>query len=180
MPRRADTASDRAAAYVLGTMGAAERARFADEIARDAGLRAEVARWQARLDPLAGAVAPVAPPARVWDAIVGRLDAPPELLTVRADEGRWEQMQPGVLRKTLWMDRAANVHVFLLRYEPGAVIERHAHGVHEECMMLEGEVFVGDLRLVAGDYHLAPRGTTHARITSPKGALQYIRGDIYE
>jgi quercetin dioxygenase-like cupin family protein len=179
MPRRRDTPAASAAEYVLGTLDAAGRARLAEALAHDAGLRAEVDRWERRLAPLAGAVAPVAPPARVLDAIRERIDGG-KPYTVRQEEGDWVTAAPGVARKTLMIDRAANSHAFLLRFEPGGVIEAHRHGADEECLMLEGEAYIGTLLLVAGDYHLAPRGTTHATIRSERGALVYIRGEIYE
>ena len=180
MPRRRDTpAATAAAEYVLGTLDAAARARFADALAHDDALRAEVHRWERRLAPLAGAVAPIEPPARVLDAIRERI-AGGTPYTISGADGDWVTAAPGVARKTLMIDRAANSHAYLLRFAPGGVIEAHQHGADEECLMLEGEAFIGALRLVAGDYHFAPRGTTHATIRSERGALVYIRSEIYE
>ena len=46
-----------------------------------------------------------------------------------------------------------------------------AHADDEECLVLEGEVSVGDLRLRAGDFHVAARGSQHPRLESRPGAL---------
>jgi anti-sigma-K factor RskA len=55
--------------YVLGTLGAEERARFRLQLASDAELRASVRAWEARLAPLADAIASEAPSAQVWRSI---------------------------------------------------------------------------------------------------------------
>lgn len=64
-----------AAEYVLGTLRGAARARF-ERLARSDPLLAEAVRqWEERLMPLAQELPPVAPPARVWQAIARRTRA---------------------------------------------------------------------------------------------------------
>ena len=63
-----------AAEYALGTLRGRARERLKRWMRDDAELAREVAKWEARLAPLAQAVAPVAPPARVWNALQSRLD----------------------------------------------------------------------------------------------------------
>ena len=58
-----------ASEYVLGTMKGAARRRFEAYLRADMALRAEVARWEQHLMPLAERIPPVAPPARVWARI---------------------------------------------------------------------------------------------------------------
>ena len=58
-----------AAEYVLGTLRGGARRRFERWMREDAALAMAVARWEVHLAPLAGAVAPVQPPARLWRAI---------------------------------------------------------------------------------------------------------------
>lgn len=62
-----------AAEYVLGTLRGAARARFRRWLREDAALARAVAEWQNRLAPMAEAVAPVVPRARVWEEIQARL-----------------------------------------------------------------------------------------------------------
>jgi anti-sigma-K factor RskA len=62
-----------AAEYALGTLRGAARLRFMRWMREDAALRSRVAEWDARLVPLATAIAPAAPPARVWEAISARV-----------------------------------------------------------------------------------------------------------
>jgi anti-sigma-K factor RskA len=67
-----------AAEYALGTLRGRARARLKRWMRDDAELAREVAKWEARLAPLAHAVAPVAPPARVWNALQTRLEVTPK------------------------------------------------------------------------------------------------------
>jgi anti-sigma-K factor RskA len=64
-----------AAEYALGTLRGAARARFARWMREDGALARAVLEWQERLAPMALAVAPRRPPARVWEEIESRLGA---------------------------------------------------------------------------------------------------------
>ena len=71
--RNAEHVDALAGEYVLGTLRGRARQRFE----RLAGVQRHIAdavrAWEERLLPLAEALPPVAPPARVWTAILGRL-----------------------------------------------------------------------------------------------------------
>ena len=71
-PGRADAL---ASAYVLGTLRGRARMRFERALRSDTVLADAVRRWEERLLPLAEALPPVAPPARVWSAILARVRA---------------------------------------------------------------------------------------------------------
>lgn len=58
-----------AAEYVLGTLRGAARRRFEVLLARNWMLRACVADWECRLDPLGGMLAPLPPPPGLWPKI---------------------------------------------------------------------------------------------------------------
>jgi anti-sigma-K factor RskA len=64
---------DRAAEYVLGTLDAAERAKFAVSLAADPAARAAVSAWERRLAPLSAAVPEEAPPSALWERIESAL-----------------------------------------------------------------------------------------------------------
>jgi anti-sigma-K factor RskA len=59
-----------AGAYVLGTMSARARLRFARLLASSAQAQGAVAKWHAELPPLHDVVPPQQPPSAVWDAIL--------------------------------------------------------------------------------------------------------------
>lgn len=65
-----------AAEYALGTLRGRARRRFERLLAEDAALRDLVGQWEARLNPLAEAAPPVAPPPQLWSRIEAQLGAP--------------------------------------------------------------------------------------------------------
>lgn len=76
-----------AAEYALGTLRGLARARFRRWMREDAALARAAAEWEARLVPMAGAVAPVLPPRRIWEEIQARLG--PAGQGARARGGFW-------------------------------------------------------------------------------------------
>lgn len=63
--------------YVLGTLAPAERAAFGARIAAERASADAVRFWERALASLAGTVADLAPPPRVWTAIAARIGARP-------------------------------------------------------------------------------------------------------
>jgi anti-sigma-K factor RskA len=73
-PERADAL---AGEYVLGTLRGRARQRF-ERVARTERIVADAVRgWEERLLPLAEALSPIAPPSRVWAAILARIRSGP-------------------------------------------------------------------------------------------------------
>lgn len=70
---RRELADALAAQYVAGTLRGGARRRFEALLPSHPALRRATAEWQARLMPLTGVVAPVAPPAGTWAGIERRL-----------------------------------------------------------------------------------------------------------
>lgn len=102
----------------------------------------------------------------------------PNTLTIRAKEGEWVEIRPKVKIKPLYLDRKAGSRSFLMQLQAGARWPTHEHTYDEECIVLEGDVRIGDLSVSAGDYHLAPKGVTHGELTSDNGALLFLRAGI--
>lgn len=95
------------------------------------------------------------------------------LRTVRSAEGEWVNIAPNVDIKILSDDAA--YRTLLYRFGPGGKLPPHDHRGDEECIVLEGELHLGDIHVKRGDYHLAPRGSAHAELFSETGALIYVR-----
>jgi quercetin dioxygenase-like cupin family protein len=94
----------------------------------------------------------------------------------RAADARWEDYAPGIRRRMLWCDGAQGA--FLFHALAGASVPTHRHRHDEECLMLEGELYIDDELLRAGDYQLAPAGTRHRSVETETGALIYAHGDV--
>lgn len=97
-------------------------------------------------------------------------------LTVRDAEAGWPEFAPGIRRRVLW--RHGDAASMLYYAEPGASVPHHAHGHDEECLMVQGELFLDDVLLQAGDYQLAPAGTGHRITQTDTGVVIYAHGDL--
>src|ERR1700720_442051 len=96
-------------------------------------------------------------------------------LTRRAGTGIWTEMSPGVTYTILFDDPVTKRRSMLVRALPGATYETHFHDEgHEECLILEGDLVMGDLKLLAGDFHLAAKGSSHPPATTVSGCLLHI------
>jgi quercetin dioxygenase-like cupin family protein len=95
------------------------------------------------------------------------------LLTVHPEEAGWLELIPKVHARRLHCDGAAES--YLVRLDPGACLPAHVHPAEEECLVIEGEVCAGALRLRSGDFHLAHPGSRHAPMESAGGALLFMR-----
>jgi len=97
-----------------------------------------------------------------------------ERLTQAAGAGEWVRLSPLVSMKVLHRD--AQGVSFFLRLDPGAELPPHIHHADEECLVVEGELRLGEgILLRAGDYHFAPRGLPHATARSVGGATLFLR-----
>jgi len=115
--------------------------------------------------------------ARVREKIFARL-AEPSQRVVRAGEGEWQVVLPGISIKRLRQD--ADSETTLWRMDPGAELPSHAHSQDEECLILEGSLVQGEAEYFPGDFVLALAGRRHASFTSPRGAMFLIRGEPRE
>ena len=67
----------------------------------------------------------------------------------------------------------------LLRLQPNAVLHGHPHTLEEECLVLEGEISIGDHVIRQGDMHIAEPGCEHPDLTTTAGALLMVRSEIH-
>lgn len=95
---------------------------------------------------------------------------------VRDREAGWPEFAPGIARRVLWA--ADGQAALLYRADPGARVPGHGHGHDEECMTVQGEIFLDDVLLQAGDYQLAPAGTGHRVTETDTGVIIYAHGDL--
>ena len=97
-------------------------------------------------------------------------------LTVTDSEAGWPQFAPGIKRRVLW--QRGHQASMLYYAEPGLHVPQHRHGHDEECLMLQGDLFLDDQLLQTGDYQLAPAGTGHRRTETDTGAVIFAHGDL--
>lgn len=169
---------DLAVAYALGGVRGPERRRAGHAIAGDARLNRQVESLEAHFAALDSAAPAMELPSGLYEAIAAKIEAEgpglPNTLTVRADEGGWIELAPGVAWKVLHEDRDRRRRSSLIRIAPGATYAPHAHDDDEECLVMEGDLSFGELTLRSGDYHLAPKGVLHPAGFSRQGCLLFV------
>ena len=99
-----------------------------------------------------------------------------ERTLVRDVEAGWPEFAPGIRRRVLWT--GGGQAALLYRADPGARVPNHSHGHDEECLMVDGELFLDDVLLQQGDYQLAPAGTGHRVTETDVGVVLYAHGDL--
>ena len=112
---------------------------------------------------------------RRWESIAQVGD----LFIRRADEGTWEPTGvDGVTVRQIFVDRDRNQMTALVRMTPGSSYPRHVHDGAEECLVLEGDLHVGDTVLRRGDYQRAPAGSKHGVQRTEQGCLLWINSSL--
>lgn len=156
------------------------RERVLAQVGREAAQEEQT--FQSMVDHVAFAAPPLAPPASLRDCLLDRIqyEGRPARQTitpltfVRASEGKWIEMAPGVTAKVLYLDPVSRRATALVRMAPGSAYAPHRHAEPEELYVLEGGCFCGGQELVVGDYHRAEAGTEHHDTSSDTGCLLLI------
>ena len=95
--------------------------------------------------------------------------------TSRARGAQWHDYAPGIQRRVIWQE--GSEVCYIARAMAGAAVPSHDHHHVEECLMLDGDVFTGDILLRNGEFQLAPIGFVHGTVQAATDALVYLRGD---
>jgi anti-sigma factor ChrR (cupin superfamily) len=121
---------------------------------------------------VAGSIAPVDPPAALRARILAAVgDTPQNSTTVRANEGRWLRLVPGVTVKPLMIDESRGTATILMTLQPGARVGGHDHHGPEDSFVISGSCHIGPTYLSKGDFHHAEAGTHHGEIVSDDGCV---------
>jgi anti-sigma factor ChrR (cupin superfamily) len=121
----------------------------------------------------------LSPSRSVWERLSRRVAAetgadPEPAAASRWEEPEWEEVAPGVSCKLLATDTERHVVSMLVRLAPGVEYPPHTHAGLEELHLLEGELWIDDRKLHAGDYSRAEAGTSDARVWSETGCTGVI------
>lgn len=192
-----DECRELAALYALGALPAAEQAHCESLWRSDPAFRDEVESHRPALNALADGVAEVAPPPALWNKVLARVrqasqsptlqpwkswsEAAPAVLSYVAREtGGFEPTAvPGVSVRKLAVDREQDRVTMLVRMEAGASYPAHRHGGPEECLVLEGDLEVGEeLRMRSGDFQRAEAGSVHPIQRTRGGCLLFITSSL--
>lgn len=106
----------------------------------------------------------------------GPFSAPPAPQLQQPDAAAWQPLRPGVFIRPLHGEGPAMS--LLARLEPGACVPAHPHGIDEECLMVDGDLFLGDLLLRQGGFQAAPAGSVHGDLVADSPCLLFFHGAI--
>jgi anti-sigma factor ChrR (cupin superfamily) len=95
-----------------------------------------------------------------------------QMIDIRRAEG-WQPLADRAEMKVLHDD--GQIMTWLVRMEAGAVLEGHDHHGDEECLVLEGDFWLNDVRYGPGDYQIAFAGSRHHSARSETGCLVFVR-----
>ncbi len=96
------------------------------------------------------------------------------LTFIKASEGTWWKVAPGVLAKLLSFDPVSRRTTTLLRFAPGTRYAPHRHIAVEELLVLEGGCSIAGHEMAVGDYHRAEAGTVHHDTSTDEGCLLLV------
>jgi quercetin dioxygenase-like cupin family protein len=96
------------------------------------------------------------------------------LTFVKASEGTWRGIAPGVMAKLLSFDSVSRRTTTVLRFAPGTSYAPHRHTAVEELYVLEGGCRIGGREMTVGDYHRAEAGTVHHDTSTDDGCLLLV------
>ena len=89
--------------------------------------------------------------------------------TPQWSEPQWDEVSPGIFCKLLANDTRKHRVSMLVRLAPGVEYPPHTHAGLEELHLLDGELWIDERKLQAGDYNCAELGTSDKRVWSESG-----------
>ena len=114
------------------------------------------------------------PSASLWERLAVRLTTEGVEVTTSPgaaqwSEPEWEAVAPGISCKLLATDADKDRVSMLVRLAPGHEYPPHRHSGLEELHLLEGELWINDRKLFAGEYNRAEPGTADTRVWTETG-----------
>ena len=162
-------------AYAVRALPSGEAASVEVHLASCAQCRQELASLRPVVDAFVSWPTDVLRPAaslqeRLARRIAGETGKPPVLpASPQWSEPAWEDVAPGIACKLLATDTEKHQVSMLVRLAPGADYPPHTHAGVEELHLLDGELWIDDRKLYAGDYNRAEPGTGDKRVWSETG-----------
>ncbi len=180
------------ALYAAGAMDPREAQAFEEHLAAGCVRCCEALKnLETAVDALLAGIEPVAPSpatrARVLEAANARPwtawspdQARGGLFTLSAAaQGEWQPTGfAGVWVRRLFVDAANDRVTALFKLEPGTSYPAHRHAGPEECLVVEGDLHVGDEVLHRGDYQRAAAGSQHPVQSTAGGCVLLIAGSM--
>jgi anti-sigma factor ChrR (cupin superfamily) len=174
-----------ASLYALGALSPSEKLAFKAELSGNSELQEFTRSLQSTVAVFAAATTAVALPPSLKGKMLRRIEEMETAKTaapaspasraglgfaLAAGESGWKKLPiPGAFIKLLSLERDRGYAVVLGKLEAGARYPAHLNAGPEDFYILTGDLVIGDLKLVAGDFHHADAGSQHAENYSIEG-----------
>jgi quercetin dioxygenase-like cupin family protein len=175
LPSNACKQAERTCAYAMETLPASDMAAAEAHIASCAHCQRELESLRPLIESFVAWPTNVLRPTaslqrRLAQRIAAETGEEPVLPAARQwVEPAWEDVAPGISCKLLATDNERNRVSMLVRLSPGASYPAHTHAGLEELHLLEGELWIDERRLYAGEYNRAEVGTGDELVWSGTG-----------
>lgn len=178
-----DQIREQLALYALGALSQHEARAVEHHLAEGCKVCAsELQPFESVVEALGFVVPPVTPPADVRSKLLTQLEKetqtvslpPGENFSLRANEGEWMEIAPGVFEKQLFADKSRGTVTTMIKLMPGMKLPSHHHVGVEECLLIEGDFHIDGEEFAPGDYRCAMPGTIDETSFSNNGALLLI------
>ncbi len=174
-------------ALALGALPAQEVAAIKAHLTVCVACRTEYDSLQAVIDVLpAWPADTLEPDSSLWDRLASRIEDRATAGGVTSSSGflgddpEWKDVAPGLSCKILSIDSAESRITMLVRLAPGTDYPPHTHCGVEELHLLDGELWIDDRKLRAGDYNRAEPGTTDLRVWSETGCTCILITSLHD
>jgi anti-sigma factor ChrR (cupin superfamily) len=193
-----DESTERITAYVLGMLSL-DDARGLEQHIREGCQPCATALHEFRsvADLWLHKAAPVSPPSSVKTRLMQAIqEGKPERTQVwkdwsanpsepfhivRSGDRGWQRTSiEGISVKRLAVNKKDRRVTMLVQMAPGTQYPRHRHGDSEECFVLDGELYVGDEVLRAGDFQRADKDSIHPIQRTEKGCTVLIVSSLHD
>ena len=161
--------------YALDILPSSEAAELRPHLFGCAECREELARLRPIVDAFTSWPTDLLRPSadlqqRLASRIANEEGGEPVLPLVRQwREPEWEEVAPGIFTKILANDPERDRVTMLVRLSPRTSYPPHTHAGVEELHLLDGELWIEDRLLHAGDYNYGKPGASDQRVYSETG-----------
>ncbi len=90
-----------------------------------------------------------------------------------AKQSTWHEVYPGV--KVRLLREENNTKLLMVEMAANSCLLEHSHTQNEESFVIKGEVYIEGILCGEGDYHYAPSGSQHQKITTKTGCTLLVK-----
>jgi quercetin dioxygenase-like cupin family protein len=181
--------------FVVDSMGEEEARRYRFHLTQCDVCQGEVLALSKTASDLSLLAREEQPPPELWNRVLERIQRPDagrdahaatqiwkgwaaarrdaseraDFVFVAGDASEFEPTAvPGIEARNLFVDVESDRVTMLVRMAPGTSYPAHRHAGAEECMVLQGDLQVGEKQMRQGDFQHAEPGSVHA-VQSTRG-----------